>query len=351
MSPRRSARDYVERLWPLLSLAVLVASVGAVTSFGSEVVKRTAIEALIKLIAVVGLYIFIGNSGIVSFGHIGFMAIGAYVSALLTLPASYKKMFLSEAPLFVQTVNISPLWAALVACAMAGVFAFLCGLPIVRLAGLSASIVTFAVLNIVYVVVNNWEAVTGGYRSLVKIPTYTSVGSATVCALLAITCAYVYQGSIAGLRLRAAREDEYAALAMGIRVYRERLIALVVSSVVMASSGVLYAHFIGSLSPTVFYLDMTFITLAMLVIGGKESLTGAVVGSFAVSAVAEILRVIEQWAGTGADQLPRLAGLRELGLAGLMLVVLLFRQDGIVGGAQMTWPFTPKFRAGRKLDR
>ena len=328
-------------IWPVLSLALVLVVLGALLSLGPMPLQRTATEAFIRLIVVIGLYIFIGNSGILSFGHVSFMAIGAYGSALLTIPPTMKKIVL-DLPPFLTALQLPTIPAALIAGTLSTIFAFVIGVPLMRLSGISAAMGTFASLAIVYVVISNWKEVTGGASALIGLPVYTDIWVALIYALLALGLAYAYQESRHGRRLRASRENEVAALATGINVRRERLIAFVFSAFIVGFGGVLHAHFIGVLSSSSFYLDITFITLAMLVIGGMNSLAGAVTGTIVVSVLGELLRLIEAGFDIGTVHLAAPRGLREVGLSFLMLMILLFRPQGLTSGREIAWPLAPK---------
>ena len=335
---RRRVDKGLEFAWPVLSLALILVVVAVLVSLGSVPLQRTATEAFIKLVVVIGLYVFVGNSGILSFGHVSFMAIGAYGSALLTIPPQMKKVVL-DLPPFMTALLLPAIPAALIAAAVATLFGFLIGLPLMRLSGISAAMGTFASLTIVYVVISNWKAVTGGQSALIGLPVYTDIWVALMYSLLALVLAFAYQQSRYGVRLRASRENEVAALATGINVRRERLIAFVFSAFIVSFGGVLHAHFIGVLSSSSFYLDVTFITLAMLVIGGMNSLAGAVLGTIVVSTLGELLRLIEIGFDVGALHIAAPRGLREVGLSFLMLLILVFRPQGITGGNEVPWPF------------
>ena len=330
-------------IWPLLSLALVLVVLAALLSLGSMPLQRTATEAFIRLIVVIGIYIFVGNSGILSFGHVSFMSIGAYGSALLTIPPTMKKVVL-DLPPFMTALQLPTIPAAVIAAILSSIFAFVIGLPLMRLSGISASMGTFAWLAIVYVVISNWKEVTGGASALIGLPVYTDIWIALIYALLALGLAYAYQESRHGVRLRASRENEVAALAAGINVRRERLIAFVFSAFIVGFGGVLHAHFIGVLSSSSFYLDVTFITLAMLVIGGMNSLAGAVTGTVVVSVLGEVLRQFESGFDVGAMHLAAPRGLREVGLSFLMLMILLFRPQGITAGREVPWPLARKLR-------
>ncbi len=337
----RRIETAIQTVWPVLSLALILVVFAALLSLGSMPLQRTATEAFIRLIVVIGLYIFIGNSGILSFGHVSFMAIGAYGSALLTIPPAMKKIVL-DLPPFMTALLLPTIPAALIAATVSSVFALLIGLPLMRLSGISAAMGTFASLAIVYVVISNWKAVTGGASALIGLPVYTDIWVALIYALLALGLAYAYQESRHGVRLRASRENEVAALASGINVRRERLIAFVFSAFVVSFGGVLHAHFIGVLSSSSFYLDVTFITLAMLVIGGMNSLAGAVIGTIVVSVLGEFLRLIEVGFEVGAAHIAAPLGLREVGLSFLMLMILLLRPQGVTAGREIPWPVARK---------
>ena len=134
-------------------------------------------------------------------------------------------------------------------------------------------------------------------------------------ALAAIVVGFAFQSSGLGLRLRGSREDDIAARSLGIGVRTERRVAWVLHGFVMGVGGALYGQYLGSFNASFFYLALTFTTLAMLVVGGITSLSGAVIGSLTISFVAEVLHRIEQGADVGALHIPARPGLREVGLA------------------------------------
>ena len=118
-------------------------------------------------------------------------------------------------------------------------------------------------------------------------------------------------------------------------VWRERLIAFVISAFFFAIGGVLYGHFLGTLAVSIFWLDMTFLTLAMLVVGGLRTLTGAVVGTLAVSAVRELLRAFERGFDVAGTTLQIPQGTEEIVLALALLLILVFRPQGIAGDYEL----------------
>jgi len=320
----------------LLSLLLLAVAVAAALT-GSEAVERTASEMFIRMVLVIGLYIFVGNSGVMSFGHVGFMCIGAYASAWQTLPVAMKQLVLPGLPQWLLDSSISPLPAAIFSALLVAVVALISGLVLMRLSGIAASIATFAFLAVVNVVYSNWDSVSAGTSSVVGIPVYANLWVTIAWAIVAIAIAFFYSVSRYGLALRAVREDPVAAQACGVWVYRERLVAYVLSAFVVGLAGVLYAHFLGVLNPDAFYLDNTFLALAMLVVGGVSSLSGAVVGVLSLSLLIELLVRMEDGVRFGETMLSLPGGAQEVLLGVAMILMLIFRPGGLMAGREIVW--------------
>jgi branched-chain amino acid transport system permease protein len=332
-------------LWEPASLALgLLVITAVILATNDTVLVFTVTNGLIQTVLVVGLYIFIGNSGILAFGHITYAMIGAYAAAWLTLDP-FKKSFALALPPFLAD-HAYPLFpSALAAAVLAGIAAFITGVPLTRLTGISASIATFAVLAIFNTIYSNWDSWTFGASTLVGIPIYVTAWVALAWAVAALLAATIHQKSRFGLALRASRENEIAAKASGINVPLQRLIAFTLSGLFMGVGGVLQAHFLGSVAVTGFWISSTFIALAMLIIGGQRSLTGAVVGTIVVAALLELLRQLESGLTIAGTTIQMRQGLRELVIALLMLVILIIRNAGITGGREIPWPFGRSRRA------
>jgi branched-chain amino acid transport system permease protein len=324
-------------VWPcLLLLGVVAGTTGLLGLLGTTVLNQVVTGALINLILVVSLYIFVGNSGIFSFGYLAFAAIGAYAAGILTVPAVStdtvvgKDVLLPELLPFLADAHMSSIPATLVGGLAAGIAAAIVAVPLMRLNGIAAAIATFAVLIVVYVVANNWQSVTNGSGGIAGVPATTTQGRALAWSLVVIVIAYAFQQTRWCIRLRASREDEVAARSLGIGIYNERRLAFVLSAACAGVGGGVYGQYLGSFTADFFYLSLTFTTIAMLIVGGMTSLTGAVVGTAFLSAAAEGLRRLEEVGGR--------PGLQEVGFAAILLAALILRPRGITLGRELVWP-------------
>ena len=326
----------------VLSLGMLVI-VLAVWATGDAVLALAVTAALIRAVMVIGLYIFIGNSGVLAFGHATFMMVGAYGVAWLTL-RPFNKSFALQLPEFLAAHQYPMLPSAIAAALLAAIVAFIVGIPIMRLSGIAAAIATLAVLGMFKTFYSNWSEWTLGAATMPGIPIYVDMWIALAWVVVALFAAYIYQRSKYGLALRASREDEFAARAAGINIPRQRLVAFVLSAFFMGIGGVLEAHYLGTIAVKNFWLTITFILLAMLIVGGQRSLTGALVGVVVISTLIEILNSLEAGMNVGIAVLSVPIGAQELTIAGIMIIILVFRPDGIMAGREVPWPFG---KAGR----
>ncbi len=327
-----------ERAGTPLLLAAIVIVVTLIGTAGSSELERITLTMLVNLVVVVGLYVFVGNSGVLSFGHPAFMAVGAYVAGIVVTPVAFKAVLVPQLPEGLASFAASPLAATLIGGLVAGLFGALIALPLIRLSGLPASLATFAVLMVVYVVAKNWETFTNGAAGLAGIPGTLTVGGALAGACGAIAVAWWFQGTRVGLRLRASREDDVAAQATGIAIGRYRAAGLLVSAVIVGVAGAMHAQLAGSINPDAFFLQVTFMTLAMLVIGGIASLTGAVLGTLFVTVVSEGLSRLERGIDIGVTSITTGAGVGNVVLAVVLLLVLVLRPQGLTGGRELRLP-------------
>jgi len=314
------------------SLVLAIALIGACAVVRLLFDDLVVTNLLINVVLVVGVGVFMGNSGISSFGaHAGFVALGAYLSGLLTVPASVKQVSLPNAPMWLQGIELPFVWAIVIALGIIAVVALVSGVVISRLPTNSAAIATLGVLIILHVLLIGSEDFTRGATTFYGVPRFTTLPVALMGAILAIVVARLYRGSAWGLQLRSAREDELAAAAFGANVYRLRLRAWILSAVLAAGAGVLIGHFITAFSPKGFYFALTFEYLVMLIIGGGSTVAGPVVGAFVVILLRELLRGPESGFEILGFEFGGLFGLTRLVLGGIMLISMFYRPQGLMG--------------------
>ena len=317
----------------LLTIAILalliVAAALASHLLGIRLYDRVVTNLCISLVLVLGLQLFMGNSGILSFAHMGFMGVGAYSSAVLTIPVQMKAMALPDLYPFLQGVQLSPPIAIAVAGVVAALVAAVVSYPLMRLSDAAAVITSFALLVVLYTAMTHWSALTNGPRTLFGLPRATNLVLAAGVAILALAAALVFKESRTGKLLRASRDDELAAAAIGANIPALRWRAFVLAALFAGVGGALWGHFITSFSPKAFYLRETFLILSMLVIGGANTVTGAVVGTFIVTVAYEGLRGIEGLLNEIKLTGEPVIGLTEIVLALAMIVVLVLRPGGL----------------------
>ena len=277
-------------LTPIILIVVLLVMAALSYQFGTRAFNRTAVEMFINIMVVVGLYVFVGNSGLLSFGHISFMCLGAYMTAWLAIPPVMKSITLKGLPAWLLHTQL-PMWVATpISGVFAALFALVVGRVIMRLSGIAASIATFGTARRRQQRLFELGFGHGRTRFDRRHPAdHERVDRLARCRRLRSSIAYLYAISRSGLALRATRDESVAASASGIDIVRERLIAFVVSAFIIGIAGALYAHFLSIVNPGAFYLRTTFITLSMLVVGGMYSLSGAVTGVVTISVADRIV--------------------------------------------------------------
>jgi branched-chain amino acid transport system permease protein len=326
LSARRTG---VSLLGGLLLCLPLIALAVAFEFLAGAALQRTYTLFLINLIAVIGLGIFSGNSGILSFGHVAFIGLGAYISGILTLPLATKASALPHLPAFLAGIEWGLPAALLATVICVGLFGALIGLPIVRMGGAAAVIATLGLLLIVHGIIIGASDFTRGSNAFLGVAKKTDLWVALALAVPIILIARWYRDSRRGAQLRASREDELAARAIGIDVVKMRIGAWTVSAMVCAAAGALLAHFLGAFSPSKFYFDDTLTLLTMLIVGGMTTVSGALCGAVVVTLTVEILRRVEGGVELFGWETPELFGMTQAGLCLLILLVMYRRPAGL----------------------
>ncbi|MFK7938143.1 MAG: ATP-binding cassette domain-containing protein [Roseovarius sp.] len=297
--------------------------------------ERIALLMCVNVAAVVALAVFCGNTGIVSFGHGAFMALGAYTSGILTMPAGLQGSALPLLPGWLAGYELSVV-AAMPFVLLVGLgFALLTGAAISRLVGASAAIATLGLLIIVHSIAISAREFTRGSQTFYGVPRITDLTFVLIAAIVVVILARLYRESRWGLYVRAVRDDEDAATALGIAPRRARLVAWTLSGMMATLAGALYGHILGAFSPASFYLGLVFAHVVMMIVGGMSAVGGAVVGVIAVTILQNTVRNFEGGITLGGITLPEVFGLTTVSLGIAILLVIWLRPQGLVGGFEL----------------
>lgn len=311
---------------PFIAVVVLVSVI-----FGA-VGQQLSVNMMILMIGVIGLGMYSGTSGILSFGHAAFMGLAAYITGLLTVSPAIKQQTVPNLPEWLMRIELPFFMSLLVTIVVVAAVGALFGLVFSRLSAGAIPIAAFTMMLIVYVVLVGAKQFTGGSKTFYGVPSSVNIPIAIASVIVVIFLARLLKESRLGLRLEASREDEVAAHSMGIRVVRVRFIAWVISAGVLGLAGVLMAHELTAFSPKQFYITLQFTLVAMLVVGGQTTVTGAVIGTILVAAMLEVARRVELFIN-GLDfnlfGMDSLFGLQEITLGLLILAVMFWRRDGL----------------------
>ena len=273
-----------------VALALLLGVLPAVLSMLDQgYLFRLAELTMIFSILAVGLNLVTGSAGLVSLGHAAFYAIGAYTAALLATRAGTG-----------LEVNLPA--AALIA----GVIAALVAVPAIRLVRIFFTVATLSVGEIVNIVITNWDALTHGPMGIRGIPPMRLFGidlgsrpgtfyAIAVPTVLCIAAVQRLTASWYGNALRALREDDQSAAAMGIDVRALKIGAFAISGALAGIAGALLAHSTGFISPDMFGIDESILMLTMVVVGGLGSPPGAILGAALLILIPELARGLGQY--------------------------------------------------------
>ncbi len=311
------------------------AGVFAIDVTASAYIQRIIIGLGISIILVVALNLSNGFTGVFSLGHVGFMAIGAYAAAILTMPLAQKKVNLPDLPPFLAVTEINFLTATIIAGLIAAIIALFVGISLMRLNGPYVSVATMGFLVIVQVVLINWDSLTLGARTFSGVPDYSNLYWVWTWVIVAVYVVWRIGKSSFGRAMIATRENEIAAQSLGINVMRSRLIAFCVSAFFTAVAGSLWAHFIMSFSPKSFYFSQAFNIITMMVVGGAGSVSGSVIGATTITILSEILRNAERGVDLGFIKIPPVYGASQILMSVMFILVIIFRPGGIMGGKEI----------------
>lgn len=304
------------------------------------VADQTLNNYYLRIAQLIGIYIVLtvslnlpnGFTGDFSLGHAAFMAIGGYLAAVLTMPLTSKTLQLAEAPGWLQDLVVPFPVATVIGGLLAATVALPVGLVVLRLRGHYLAVATIGLLVVVQGIAINWQSVTRGARGLSGLEQSTDIWWAFGWAGVTVFVVWRLAYSPFGRAMVAVRDDSLAAASRGVKVFKTRLTAFVVSAFFAGVGGSLLAHQITAVSPSTYSFDVTFLIIIMLVIGGMGSVTGSVVGAVIMTVVPVVLRDIER----DLD----IVGASQLVIAAALIAFMIFRRQGLLGTHELrpsTW--------------
>ncbi|MBR6186316.1 MAG: branched-chain amino acid ABC transporter permease [Clostridia bacterium] len=335
----------------IVSLAVVAllyaAAWWAETALGTNsmlitVLKKGAVYALIA----VSMNLLNGFTGLFSLGQAGFMLVGAYVYAVFTIPLKRHAAVYQYYNGGIIQFELPLLVALILAGVVAALLAALVGLPVLRLKSDYLAIATLGFAEIIRAVVQ-WDSlgpITNGSNLLKTYPTFASTKILGTTVLFPMIVAGVCIGLILliinstyGRAFKAIRDDEVAAEAMGINLFKHKELAFVISCFFAGIGGALLAMFQGTVQANSFKSAMTYDILLMVVIGGMGSISGSVIASYLYIACSEWwLRFLDNEQFIGSFQVPLLrSGFRMVAFSAVIMVVVLFFRRGIMGDREL----------------
>lgn len=299
----------------LLAVAILLLAVALIvaTPFLPNYYIRIANSLLIYILLGIGLNIVIGYAGLLDLGFVAFYAVGAYSYAILAS---------GHFGIHLSLLEIFP-----IAMVLGGIMGVLLGIPVLRLRGDYLAIVTLGFGEIIRIVLNNMNEVTGGPQGIARLDKAHLFGMefakpveiywlALCCVLVVGYIVYRMQNSLLGKAWAAVREDQDAARGVGIDTTRVKLAAFASSAMIGSIAGVIFAASQRFVSPESFNLQESVLIVLMIVIGGIGNILGVVVGAAILILLPEVLREFAEW--------------RVLFLGLLMVFLIIIRPAGIV---------------------
>ena len=338
----------------LIALLVIAGLLALAQAFMNPYLLRILNLCAVYSIFAVTFNLIFGYTGQFSLGHAGFAAVGAYVAALLTLSPSQKisNFFLKPIVPFLANVELPFLPALIIGGIVASLVGSLIAWPALRLRGDYLAIATLGFSEIIRILLVNMQPITNGALGLKVIPAYTNLlwswGALAVC--LFVTKRLV--DSSYGRAMRAVRDDEVAAEALGVNLFKHKMMAFAVSAFFVGVAGGLMANLISTIDPKVFIFTLTYQIVGITVMGDMGSLTGSVIAASLYTIFLELLRPIESQFTIGSLTVPGIPGMRMVIFSILLLVVILFYRKGLMGTREFSWDWVVnlirRLKSGKK---
>lgn len=330
-------------------LIVIFATIVVLLDFdiiGDDYVRRVLNLAAIYTIVSVSMNLVNGFTGLFSLGQAGFMAIGAYTVAIFTVPIEYRPNIfyvIPQNPILAQ-IQLPFVVALILGGLFAALVAILIGMPVLRLKSDYLAIATLGFSEIIRIVFTNTKTITNGALGIKSIPEMPTMWVFFGIAIISVVFIVLLINSSYGRAFKAIREDDIAAEAMGINLFKHKVLSFAIGAFFAGIGGGLLASLLGTVDPKQFYFTMTYNFLLIIVLGGMGSISGTVIASFVVTVGLEVLRFFDDTLIIFGVNIPIFrAGLRMVVFSALLMILVLFFRNGILGQKELSWDLIGKY--------
>jgi len=309
--------------------------------FNLQLVRLMGINSIIAI----GVNITNGYTNIFSLGFGGIMLVAAYTSIMFTMPISYKEAALNL-PIWLQQAQLPLLPAMLIGAVLGVVTSVVLVLPAFRLRGHYFILASIGINLVIANLAENMHDYTQGSHGLRNVPAYTD--SWWIYGILLLTVIFVWRlmHSKYGRALISISKDQRLAAVMGVDIVRYKIYSFIIGSFIVAVGGVLWVHLIQCINPQAFNLMFVFELIAMLAIGGIGTISGAILGATIVTIFTQAAAPIQEGFVLFSLNIPPMYGLVNLLMAIIIIVIMIYRPDGIMKGKEFS--FEPIFRRFRR---
>lgn len=307
---------------------------------GDDYIRRVLNLAAIYAIVSVSMNLVNGFTGLFSLGQAGFMAIGAYTVAILTVPIEKRAAIfyvIDQNPILAQ-IQIPFVAALILGGLLAALVAILIGIPVLRLKSDYLAIATLGFSEIIRIVFTNAKTITNGALGIKSIPKMPTMWVFFGVMILSVAFIVLLINSSYGRAFKAIREDDIAAEAMGINLFKHKVLSFAIGAFFAGIGGGLFASLLGTVDPKQFYFTMTYNFLLIIVLGGMGSISGTVIASFIVTVGLEVLRFFDEPLTIFGFNIPIFrAGFRMVIFSALLMMLVLFFRNGLLGQKELSW--------------
>ncbi len=307
----------------------------AMNGYSVQILNLFVVYSILAL----SLNLIYGFTGMFSLGHAGFMAIGAYISALCVLSPESKEMMWILDPIawpfsviqtsFITSLLLGGLASALVALCIA--------LPVLRLGDDYLGIATLGFAEIIRVLILNLTNYTNGPLGIKGIPSHANLYFTFFCFFLVLFFLLRILNSNYGNVFKAIRDNEIAARVMGVDVFKYKILSFCMGAFLAGVGGALLGNLLTTIDPKMFNFQLTFNVLMIVVAGGLGSISGSIIGALIITVLLEWLRFIEEPMNLVLFEVPGIPGMRMVVFSIILLLIILYRREGIMAMREITW--------------